>query len=159
MNRETYVCLLSYNQAMELGMEEAYWESYRRNEECAKAVTRAIDENYDGRSLKDGCAEEAISRFGLDRVSFVLAYNIRHLSYDGRISRENRIWAEGMGSPSDSGLKLEWLIQSHPGLLDIFAGIVKKQQEMGSPEEEALPELDGEGLEDGFTNEGMKMDL
>ena len=73
MNGKIYVCTLSRNQAAELGMEEAYWESYRRNEKCAGAVKKAISEHYDGWNLKDGCAKKVIGRFGYERVDFVLA--------------------------------------------------------------------------------------
>ena len=74
MNGKIYVCRLSRNQAAELGMEETYWESYRQNEECAKAIEKAIAENYDGQRLKAGCAKEVIDRFGYERVDFVLAH-------------------------------------------------------------------------------------
>ena len=121
MNGKIYVCRLSRNKAAEIGMEETDWESYRQNEECAGAIKKAINENYDGRKLKEGCAKEVIDRFGYERVNFVLAQNIRHMMHDGRISRRSKEWAEGISAPVSTGFKENWLIQIHPGLLDLFS--------------------------------------
>ncbi len=116
MNGKIYVCHLSRKEAAELGMEEAYWESYRRNEECASAVKKAIAEHYDGWNLEDGCAKEVIDRFGYERVDFILAYNIRQMVHDGRVSQKNKEWAEGISVPLSTGFKGNWLIQNHPAL-------------------------------------------
>ena len=77
MNGKIYVCQMSRDEAAEFGMEGAYWESYRRNGECAAAIKKAITEHYDGWNLGDGCAKEVIDKFGFERVDFLLAYNIR----------------------------------------------------------------------------------
>ncbi len=147
MNGKIYVCTLSRNQAAELGMEEAYWESYRRNEKCAGAVKKAISEHYDGWNLKDGCAKKVIGRFGYERVDFVLAYNIRQLSHDGRISPKNKEWAERISVPLPTGFKGSWLIQSHPGLLDLFIKQVRSEQETGFFTEGQWQEPENEDFE------------
>ncbi len=131
MNGKIYVCRLSRNQAAELGMEETYWESYRQNEECAKAIEKAIAENYDGQRLKAGCAKEVIDRFGYERVDFVLAHSIRHMMHDGRISQRSKEWAEGIIAPTSTDFKENWLIQSHPGLLALFSKQTESEQKIG----------------------------
>lgn len=75
--------------------EKALWrESYRENCTCANAIDRLITENYDGRYLGQGLAQQAIEQYGFDRVNFVLANTVNHYKDDGRISRENKDWAE-----------------------------------------------------------------
>lgn len=147
MNGKIYVCRLSRNQAAEIGMEETYWESYRQNEECAGAIKKAINENYDGRKLKEGCAKEVIDRFGYERVNFVLAQNIRHMMHDGRISRRSKEWAEGISAPVSTGFKENWLIQIHPGLLDLFSRQTESEQVTGFFTEGQWQELGNEDFE------------
>ncbi len=147
MNGKIYVCQMSRNEAAELGMEEVYWESYRRNKECASAVKKAIAEHYDGWNLKDGCAKEVIDRFGYERVDFILAYNIRQMAHDGRISQKNKEWADGICVPLSTGFKGNWLIQSHPGLLDLFIKQARSEQETGFFVEGQWREPEGRDLE------------
>lgn len=149
MNGKIYVCVLSYDEAAELGAEDAYRESNRKNAECARAIGKTIAENYDGYSLNADCAKEVLDRFGFNRVDFVLAYNIRHLSYDGRISSENKEWTEkNGGAPLLINFKGDWLIQGHPGLLDIFTDLVRKHQEQDLFPKEACFDLGDGSLEE-----------
>lgn len=142
---KVYAYPLPYREALENGEESAYWESYRRNIECAEAVKDAIDKNYDGCSLKAGCANKVISRFGSDRLDFGLAYNIRQLSYDDRISRENKTWAQGVPIPQeeDANRQPGYSIPVHAGLLNLFTSMARREQEQGFFPEEQCCGLDG----------------
>ncbi len=148
MNGKIYVCVLSYDEAVELGAEDAYRESNRKNAECAKTIGEAISENYDGYSLNADCAKRVLDQYGFDRVDFVLSCNIRQLSYDGRISKDNKDWAQENTVPLSDGFKTSWLIHSHPGLLDIFTDLVRKHQEQDLFPKEACFDLDDGSLEE-----------
>lgn len=146
MNGKIYVCRLSRNQAAELDMEETYWESCRQNEECARAIEKAINENYDGQRLNAGCAKEVLDRFGYERVDYVLAHNIRRMMHDGRISRRSIEWAEGI-APMSTDFKEDWLIQSHPVLLVLFSKQTESEQKTGFFTEGQWKELGSEDFE------------
>ena len=148
MNGKIYVCVLSYDEAVELGAEDAYRESNRKNAECAKTIGEAISENYDGYSLNADCAKRVLDQYGFDRVDFVLSCNIRQLSYDGRISKDNKDWAQENTVPLSDGFKTSWLIHSHPGLLDIFTDLGRKHQEQDLFPKEACFDLDDGSLEE-----------
>lgn len=141
MNGKIYVCQLSRSEAVEFGVENVYRESYRKNEECAAAIGKAIADNYDGYSLDAGCARQVLDQYGFDRVYFILSCNIQQLSYDGRISRSNKDWARENSVPLSSDFKSNWLIHSHPGLLDIFTDLVQKHQEQDVFPKEACFDL------------------
>lgn len=65
----------------------------------------------------------------MERVKYVVAYNIQQKLNDGRISKENKTWAlqsqmnQGEGNP-----KPEYTIHIHSGLLDLFANSIREQQ-------------------------------
>ena len=62
--------------------ERDLWrESYKENCDCARAIERAISENYHNNVLHD-CVRPIIDQYGFDRVNFVLAYS-HCISEDG----------------------------------------------------------------------------
>ena len=56
---------------------DAYRASGEANRACAKAIQEAVNENWTGSSLKEGCAKQVIDTFGMDRVMFVVANTIQ----------------------------------------------------------------------------------
>jgi len=103
MNGKLYVYALPYEDALKNGEEETYWESYHRNIECAEAIRKAIDENYDGRRLNADCVRTVVDRFGYDRTRFVIANTLffyrrkivtvflfgQRIGYDIKLSRSH----------------------------------------------------------------------
>ena len=89
-------------------------------------IEDAIAAAYQDNSLKDvrEASKAIIDTFGFDRTMFVLANTIRIKSYDGRISPENKTWAQTIPICED---QLNILVdRCNPGLLDLFTNQVRK---------------------------------
>lgn len=83
--------------------EKDLWrESYKISCDCARAIERSIAENYDGKKLGPDLAEPIIQQYGFNRVNWVLANTVQQKKEDGRISPENRQWAETFPIPQES---------------------------------------------------------
>lgn len=113
---------------------DAYLDSRKLNLDCKKAIEEAIRENFDGLHLKQNAAKEVVERFGEERMTFVMANTIRELSYDGRFSRQNKDWAEHIEVPENisrgRNLNLDYVIESHPAVLDGFIDMARAEIRM-----------------------------
>lgn len=113
---------------------DAYLDSRKLNLDCKKAIEEAIRENFDGLHLKQGAAKEVVERFGEERMNFVMANTIRELSHDGRFSRQNKDWAEHIEIPENisrgRNLNLDYVIESHPAVLDGFIDMARAEIRM-----------------------------
>ena len=106
--------------------EKDLWrESYKINCDCARAIERIIAENYDGERLGPNLAEPIIRQYGFNRVNWVLANTVQQKKGDGRISPENRQWAETFPVPQEDH-NWQFEVSSHPGLTDLFIDDVRK---------------------------------
>ena len=92
--------------------------SYRENCNCARAIERAIADHYHDNILENG-TKDIITRYGFDRMNWVLANTLQEKSHDGRFSQENKAWAKGFFIPNDD-VRWHFCVESHPGLTDIF---------------------------------------
>lgn len=121
----------SLKDALKYGEERLWRESYQENILCARAIEKAITENFDGRTLADGCVDPVIEEFGFNRVNYVLSNTLRQNPEDGRFSKENRAWAKTEYVPK---CEMNWTfaIEKHPAVLDGFINMVRKRwQEQG----------------------------
>ena len=113
---------------------DAYLDSRKLNLDCKKAIEEAIRENFDGLHLKQDAAKEVVERFGEERMNFVMANTIRELSHDGRFSRQNKDWAEHIEVPENISrginLNLDYVIESHPAVLDGFIDMARAEIRM-----------------------------
>jgi len=113
---------------------DAYLDSRKLNLDCKKAIEEAIRENFDGLHLKQDAAKEIVERFGEERMNFVMANTIRELSHDGRFSRQNKDWAEHIEVPENisrgRNLNLDYVIESHPAVLDGFIDMARAEIRM-----------------------------
>lgn len=97
---------------------EHYTASLRISAACKNMIEDAIAAAYQDNSLKDvrEASKAVIDTFGFDRTMFVLANTIRIKNYDGRISPENKTWAQTIPICED---QLNILVdRCNPGLLD-----------------------------------------
>ena len=105
---------------------EHYTASLRISTACKNMIEDAIAAAYQDNSLKDvrEASKAIIDTFGFDRTMFVLANTIRIKNYDGRISPENKTWAQTIPICED---QLNILVdRCNPGLLDLFTNQVRK---------------------------------
>jgi len=86
---------------------------------CKDAIDRAIAENFDGYRLPKGTAEGVIKEYGMERVSYVLAYTIMHRRQEERISPENKDWAKSI-EPYAMYESENIVAASHPAVLNGF---------------------------------------
>lgn len=114
----------SLEDAVAHGERDEWRESHRENCDCARAVERAIEENYRDNCLKDG-TQGIIDRYGFDRVNWVLANTVQQKEYDGRFSPENKAWAKQTYIPEDEAC-WQFCVDSHPGLTNLFVDQVRR---------------------------------
>ena len=70
------------------------------NMACRDALETAIHESYHDYCLDTGkAAAQVAAQFGMERVAYVLANTVRAFDHDGRISRDNKAWAQAISPP------------------------------------------------------------
>ena len=80
-----------------------YRESDDENYNCAKAIRKAIGENY-GKKRQwcldvQGVMDSVLSEYEPERVAYCLATIIDEMNYDGRFSSTNKEWAKNIREP------------------------------------------------------------
>lgn len=121
-----YVYPYSLEEAKRLKEVSLWRKSHKENVACKEAIREAICRDFDGKYLKHECAECVIALYGFRRVGWVLANTIQHKDYDGRFSRENKQWAEGIFIPVNKdplgnlNNNIDFVVDSHPAVLDGF---------------------------------------
>ncbi len=119
--------------AREHGELEAYRESFKANKECARAIREAIRDNYENNSLDPQGVKDVISKFGAERMMYVLANTIQQQDWDGRYSPDNKCWAKSVVIPEDKDpwggdRNIDFVVQgAHPGLVDLFTSQARKE--------------------------------
>lgn len=151
MKNDTYL----YTQGLDTARREgdiALWRaSYQANIACKKAIEESIRQGFDGMHLKADCAKEVVEEFGFKRVNWVLANTIQEKSWDGRFRPDNKSWAQRTFIPDDTGHKVDFIVESHPAVLDGFVTQFRRAyQELNlfGPEHclsNSWPELDYQG--------------
>ena len=137
--RELPVYPYPSDHAREQGELDVYRASFRANVSCKDAIEAAIREHYRDNRLDAGAAVGQVAeQFGQERMLYVLAATVRHFDYDGRISRDNKRWAntipvyeskDGM----DSDRSVQFVVCSHPGLTDLFLTQARHEQRLRQP--------------------------
>ena len=125
--------------AREQGELDVYRASFRANVSCKEAIESAIREHYRDNRLDTAAVGQVAEQFGQERMLYVLAATVRHFDYDGRISRDNKRWAntipvyenkDGMGGDSTT----QFVVCSHPGLTDLFLTGARREQPLTADE-------------------------
>lgn len=125
--------------ARENGELDVYRASFRANVSCKDAIEAAIRDNYHDNRLDTAAVGQVAEQFGQERMLYVLAATVRHFDYDGRISRDNKRWAntipvyenkDGM----DSDRSVQFVVCSHPGLTDLFLTGARREQPLTADE-------------------------
>lgn len=136
-----------YKQSAEYAIEHdelpAYRESFRINMGCRDALEKAIHESYHDYCLDTGkAAAQVAAQFGMERMAYVLANTVRAFDHDGRISRDNKAWAQTIPVCADAD---EWghersryflVSRVNPGLVNLLVSRVREElaKEKAAPE-------------------------
>lgn len=115
----------SRSEASEWGELDLWRESYKENCACARAIEKAIAENFDGMHLNADTAKGVIAEYGFQRVNWVLSNTLNEKKSDGRFSEDNKTWGRRRYIPRDEN---NWMfcVDSHPAVLDGFINQVRK---------------------------------
>ena len=125
--------------AREHGELNEYRASLHANVSCKEAIEAAIRDNYRDNRLDTAAVGQVAEQFGQERMLYVLAATVRHFDYDGRISQDNKRWAntipvyenkDGM----DSDRSVQFVVSSHPGLTDLFLTQARREQPLTADE-------------------------
>lgn len=120
----------SLSEARRLNERDEWRESHTINCECARAIEKAIGENYKDNCLGD-CIKPLIDEYGYDRVNWVLANTVQQNRNDGRYSEDNKRWSRTFRIPID-GHNKSFTVNSHPGLVDLVIGQARRAwQDLG----------------------------
>ena len=137
---------LAIDEAYGIGKNDelpVYRESFRVNMACRDALESAIHESYHDYCLDTGkAAAQVAAQFGMERVAYVLANTVRAFDHDGRISRDNKAWAQTVPVCTDAD---EWghersryflVSQVNPGLVNLLVSRVREElaKEKAAPE-------------------------
>ena len=132
-----------FSYAQEHNEVDLYRTSYRMNSECKQAIHEAIADNYDGMHLGDDAVNQVVRQYGVERVGYILANTLRYKNYDGRFSQNNKEWAEQVGTPENNAriikFRADWVVDSHPAVLDGFVTMYRKELEMQKKLEQEQP--------------------
>ena len=81
-------------EAREQGEIEIYRESRKANSACADMIDAVLSKHYNNNRIdSESALNDLLERFSADRIALVTALNIGSKDWDGRISRENKEWA------------------------------------------------------------------
>ncbi len=124
--------------ARENGELDVYRASFRANVSCKEAIEAAIREHYRDNRLDAGAVGQVAEQFGQERMLYVLAATVRHFDYDGRISQDNKRWANTIpayqnGDGMDSDRSVQFVVGAHPGLTDLFLTQARHEQRLRQP--------------------------
>ena len=119
----------SLSEARELDELEIYRASRNENHACANVTDAFISKHYNDNSLdSEGALNDLLERYPIERIALVSAVNIADKNLDGRISNENKAWANAFleDYPDDvMRQKGEYYLTAHPGLVNLFADTVR----------------------------------
>ncbi len=146
--KQVELYLNSATYAREHGELDRYRSSYKANISCKEAITNAIRENYQNNRLNaDATSAQLGEKFSTDRIAYVLAVTIQHKGWDGRISPENKTWAETIPTFEDldswqQDRSVHLVIdQTHPGLIDLFVTQFRKSLELNHQTPDKRPSV------------------
>ena len=121
-----YLCPYSLHDAKQRDELGLWRESHRENIACKKATEDAIRRDFDGMHLKKCCAGSVVEQYGFKRVAWVLSNTLRQKDWDGRFSPSNKKWAVQTYIPKDADHTVDYIVESHPAVLDGFVSEYRK---------------------------------
>lgn len=132
MNDITPIYEYTFAEARKNGERDVslYRASHKANIDCARAIDKAVSDNFDGMRLNRNAADGVIADYGIDRVMVILAHTLNEKNYDGRFSRTNKEWAKTIRLPNCITMDNagdHYYLNAHPAVLDGFVDIVRER--------------------------------
>ena len=134
MKDTTPIYFYSAAYAHEHGELDQYHASHRANIACKEAIEQAIADNYRDNCLgSSACVQQVLQQFDPGRIFYVLANTVRQKDYDGRISRDNKAWAQTIPVCEDKdGFGYDRNVcfivdRCNPGLTDLFLAQARRE--------------------------------
>lgn len=106
---------------------ELWRESFRENIACKEAIEQTIRNGFDGMHLSEDCAQTVIGQFGFKRTAWVLSNTVQLKDWDGRFTLSNKEWAKQTYISPDSNHTFDFVVGSHPAVLDGFIQQYRKE--------------------------------
>lgn len=126
--RELPVYREGLSHAQEQGELKPYRTSLAANVVCKNTIEQVVAANYENHRLDAAFAFAQLNAiFGPARLKFVLATTIRAKQEDGRISAENKRWAQTVPVPMDERSREYVVDRTHPGLLNLLVNQARKE--------------------------------
>ena len=123
---DTYLYPHSSAEARERDELPLWRESHKANIACRNAIEDAIRQNFDGMHLDKNCITPVLEEYGYKRTAWVLANTLHELKWDGRFGHANKQWAERACIPKDINHNSDFVVRSHPAVLDGFVSFYRK---------------------------------
>ena len=123
---ETYLYTNASAYARDHDQLPLWRESHRANIACRNAIEDAIRQNFDGMHLHPDCLQPVLEEYGYKRTAWVLANTLHALKWDGRFSPANKQWSERIFIPADLNHNSDFVIRSHPAVLDGFVDLYRE---------------------------------
>ena len=126
MTNDTYLYPYSSAEARERDELPLWRESHKANIACRNAIEDAIRQSFDGMHLDKNCITPVLEEYGYKRTAWVLANTLHELKWDGRFGLANKQWAERACIPTDLNHNSDFVVRSHPAVLDGFVTFYRK---------------------------------
>ena len=126
MMNDTYLYPYSSVEARDRNELSLWRESHKANIACRNAIEDAIRRSFDGMHLDKNCITPVLEEYGYKRTAWVLANTLHELKWDGRFGNANKQWAERACIPKDTNHNSDFVVRSHPAVLDGFVTFYRK---------------------------------
>ena len=123
---DTYLYPYSSAEARDRNELPLWRESHKANIACRNAIEDTIRQSFDGMHLDKNCITPVLEEYGYKRTAWVLANTLHELKWDGRFSYANKHWAEKIYIPTDLNHNSDFVVRSHPAVLDGFVSFYRK---------------------------------
>lgn len=116
--------------------EMADWRmSFKENCNCAKAIDKALNENYaDNRLDTDKALDTVLAEYSAERVTHVLAAQVVNHDWDGRYHNDVKAWAKEQTKELSAEFmedSRDYYLNAHPILIDGLATtVMRKEKEL-----------------------------
>ncbi|MSS13813.1 DUF3849 domain-containing protein [Porcincola intestinalis] len=139
---------------------EAYRTSRQENHACKEGIEQVIRENFDGMHLNRGVIKPVIDRFGAERTAYVLANTVQYATWDGRYSRSNKEWAASvMTGVTDEDRRTDFLVTSHPAVLDGFVDMFRKELTALGLEQDGTKQVQEDAIEESMESDVLPEEM